>query len=147
MRLPVILICILSTLQLSYAYPSTVFTGKVIDSNGDPIIGATIQLIGTTIGTITDISGAFSLSPVNIGDRISISFIGYFTRTISVTSMNEDKIILYEDNSYSSSKNQEKIINEHIETMYRLTDNSKRLNNYIFQYDQNNKRINFILKE
>ena len=36
-------------------------TGKVTDENGDPVIGASIMVPGTSIGTITDIEGRFSI--------------------------------------------------------------------------------------
>ena len=36
-------------------------TGEVLDNNGDPLIGVTIQLKGTSTGTITDIDGKFSI--------------------------------------------------------------------------------------
>lgn len=35
-------------------------TGKVVDTNGEPIVGATIKEQGTTNGTITDMDGNFS---------------------------------------------------------------------------------------
>ena len=44
-------------------------SGVVLDSNNEPIIGATIKEVGTTNGTITDINGKFELS-VNEGSKI-----------------------------------------------------------------------------
>lgn len=56
-------------------------SGKVLDS-GLPLPGATIQIKGTTNGTITDFDGNFQLS-INTGDILVISFIGYVTQEIS----------------------------------------------------------------
>jgi hypothetical protein len=39
-----------------------IITGKVIDSHGDPIIGATIKEPNSNNGTVTDLDGKFSLS-------------------------------------------------------------------------------------
>lgn len=50
--------------------------GTVSDNNGEPIIGASIQVRGTTTGTITDIDGKFSLSASN-GQILVVSYIGY----------------------------------------------------------------------
>ena len=39
----------------------TKVTGHVVDENGDPVIGATILVKGTTLGTVTDFDGNFTL--------------------------------------------------------------------------------------
>ena len=46
--------------------------GTVIDENGEPIIGASIQEVGTTRGTTSDVEGNFS---INIGANAKLSFI------------------------------------------------------------------------
>lgn len=58
-------------------------TGKVIDEEGEPLTGATVQQTGTTNGTITDIDGNFSLS-VPADAILKISFIGFESTEISV---------------------------------------------------------------
>jgi TonB-linked SusC/RagA family outer membrane protein len=57
--------------------------GMVVDENGEPLPGATIQVKGTTIGTSADINGNFSLS-VPSDATLVISFIGHQTIEISV---------------------------------------------------------------
>ena len=51
---------------------SNKITGKVVDVKGDPIIGANILIKGTTMGTITDIDGNFSINSEvkNIGYNV-----------------------------------------------------------------------------
>lgn len=51
-------------------------TGRVVDGNGDPIIGATVRISGKHGGTITDIDGKFSLD-AKPGDSLSVSYIGF----------------------------------------------------------------------
>ena len=51
--------------------------GTVIDQNGDPVIGASVKVVGGTVGTMTDIDGNFSLSGVKSGSTISVTAIGY----------------------------------------------------------------------
>lgn len=56
--------------------------GNVKDSNGEPIIGATIRIEGKTGGTVTDIDGNFTLENVKVGAKITISSIGCKSKTI-----------------------------------------------------------------
>ena len=71
-------------------------TGKVVDAQGDAIIGANIIETGTTNGTVTDIDGKFSLS---VGDNatIRISYIGYLEQTIATVGQSTFTITLLED--------------------------------------------------
>lgn len=72
-------------------------SGKVVDENGEPIIGANVSEKGTTNGTITDLNGQFSL---NVGDNSSllISYIGYNGQELSVKGKEVFNVIL-KDNS------------------------------------------------
>ena len=59
-------------------------TGNVKDATGETIIGASVLVKGTTNGTITDFDGNFSLSDVDQGSVIEVSYIGYTTQSITV---------------------------------------------------------------
>jgi len=72
--------------------------GTVTDASGEPIPGATIIVIGTNSGTVTDIDGNFSVD-ANEGDQIRISFIGYKSQTFTIGSQSTLEIILEEDQS------------------------------------------------
>lgn len=74
-----------------------VIQGKVVDQNGEPIIGATIMVEGTSKGTVTDFDGDFSLDGVANTDRIVVSYIGYNTRTLSAGDSELTRIVLSED--------------------------------------------------
>ena len=57
--------------------------GTVVDQNNEPIIGATVVVVGNTQnGTITDMDGKFTLN-VPAGKKIKISYIGYQPQTIA----------------------------------------------------------------
>ncbi|MDR1624695.1 MAG: TonB-dependent receptor [Tannerellaceae bacterium] len=71
-------------------------TGRVIDGNGDPVIGASIVLKGTTTGTITDIDGNFSLD-VASGTILEVSYIGYQTQQLKAIAGSTLVISLKED--------------------------------------------------
>jgi iron complex outermembrane recepter protein len=60
-------------------------TGKVIDAEtNDALIGASVVLSGSTIGTVTDVNGNFSLSLKSGDGKINISYIGYITQSVNV---------------------------------------------------------------
>ena len=56
--------------------------GVVTDATGESVIGASVMIKGTTVGTVTDLDGRFTLPGVKVGDVIQISFIGYVTQEI-----------------------------------------------------------------
>lgn len=58
-------------------------TGTVLDATGDPVIGATIRIEGQAGGAVTDIDGNFKLSNLKKGTKLTVSFIGYKTQTIT----------------------------------------------------------------
>ena len=56
-------------------------TGTVVDTNGEPIIGATVREVGSQTATITDVNGNFKLS-VKSGAMLSVSSIGFKEQTV-----------------------------------------------------------------
>ena len=75
--------------------------GHVKDSQGEPIIGATVRVVGqTTGGTISDFDGNFTLQAKQ-GAQLSISYVGYQTATVAaapnVTVTLQDDAALLED--------------------------------------------------
>lgn len=71
-------------------------SGKIIDEQGEPIIGANIVEVGTTNGTVTDIDGNFSLQVEN-NAKIQISYIGYLEQIVDVSDKSSIDLILIED--------------------------------------------------
>ena len=67
-----------------------VITGKITDAeSGQGLPGASILVVGTTSGTVTDAEGNFSLSVAsNSSIKIAISFIGYASTVVDVVSSN-----------------------------------------------------------
>ena len=60
--------------------------GKIVDANGEPIIGANVIESGNrSNGTISDIDGNFTL-PVKQGAILNISYIGYLSKEIKASS-------------------------------------------------------------
>ena len=59
-------------------------SGKVVDQNGEPIVGASIMVVGnSTIGTVTDVDGNYNFN-VPVQASVTVSCIGYSSQTVSV---------------------------------------------------------------
>ena len=93
-RLMMFLACLF--LSLGMAMAQTQVTGVVTSSeDGLPVIGASIKVLGTNTGTVTDVDGAFSLS-VPEGAKLQVSYIGMNAKT--VIAKKSQKIVLTPDN-------------------------------------------------
>jgi TonB-linked SusC/RagA family outer membrane protein len=57
-------------------------TGYVYDAAGEPLIGAAVMLKGTSVGTITDVQGKFTIRAA-VGAELQISYVGYVTQDVA----------------------------------------------------------------
>lgn len=71
-------------------------TGRVVDANGEPVIGATVMEKGTQNGTVTNLDGRFSLD-VSEGATVKVSYIGCMPQTLKATGSKPLNISLQED--------------------------------------------------
>lgn len=86
------MICLISLAQ------SRTVSGVVLDSRGDPVIGANIRVVSdASIGTITDLDGKFSLAVPGTAKQLEISFIGMQTQTVSIVAGQPVHVTLAED--------------------------------------------------
>lgn len=58
--------------------------GQVIDEKGDPLIGVSVLVKGTTVGTITDLNGNYSLEIPAGKNVLEVSYIGYKTQDVTI---------------------------------------------------------------
>lgn len=77
------------TLSKASTAPRKPINGIVTDDSGTPILGASVVLVGTQQGVISDEKGIFTISVRN-GDKLTISYIGYQTVTIEIK---DDKLL------------------------------------------------------
>lgn len=77
-------------------------TGNVVDNTGEPVIGASVMVNGTTIGTVTDIDGNYTLNDVPSNADVTISYIGFQSTTFKANSGKLAKVQLAEDNNLLS---------------------------------------------
>ena len=95
-RIPARILALMMGLFLSLgAYAQITVQGNVKDAEGEPVIGASIKIVGTTAGTVTDFDGNFTLSNVQPGAKLQVSSIGYATQ--EVTAGSDLVITLVED--------------------------------------------------
>lgn len=73
-------------------------TGLVVDSEGEPLIGASVLVKGTSIGCATDLDGKFSIKAA-AGQELQISYIGHQVKSLKVKAGQRDlgKIVLVSD--------------------------------------------------
>ena len=93
-RLLILIFTLVILVGPSYAQLSTI-NGKITDEVGVPLVGANIIIKGTTIGVVTDVDGIFSINAVK-GDELEISYLGYVTTVITVSSEANYNITLVE---------------------------------------------------
>lgn len=87
------LLCLIPVWALAQ---NVTISGKVKDSTGEPVIGASVLEKGTTNGIITDFDGNFNLS-VGSNSTLVVSFVGYKTQEIPVNGQTSFNIVLKED--------------------------------------------------
>lgn len=79
------------------AFAQNQVTGHVADATGEPIIGANVTVKGTTVGTITDIDGNFTLEVASTDGTLVVSFIGYKSAEAAIKGKSPINVILQED--------------------------------------------------
>ena len=86
-------------LSINFMYAQQInIKGTVTDKKlNEPIIGASVIVKGSTNGTITDFDGKFAVSNVQVGKTLVISYIGYQTKEIKITSEKQYAVSLDED--------------------------------------------------
>ncbi|MEN9612237.1 MAG: hypothetical protein RLZZ628_3051, partial [Bacteroidota bacterium] len=96
-----LLLSLLFCAQLAFAQRN--ITGTVTsETNGEPLIGASVVVTGTTNGTVSDVDGKFALSVPNDAKSVTVSFIGYTEKEVPLTSENNLNIKLAEGKTLQS---------------------------------------------
>ena len=85
-KLMLLLACLLASIGLVIAQTPKKVTGVVISEEDDqPVVGASVLVKGTTMGTVTDIDGKFTISDVPSSSRtLKISYIGMKTQEVPI---------------------------------------------------------------
>jgi TonB-linked SusC/RagA family outer membrane protein len=113
--------------------------GIVRDDSGEPLIGANVKVNDSTVGTVTDFDGNYSLTVPTGNNSLCFSYIGYLPQTININQRKRIDVVLVEDS---------KILNEIVVTAMGITREAKTLT-YATQTVKNEeltraKDVNFI---
>jgi TonB-linked SusC/RagA family outer membrane protein len=92
---PLVFLFLLCLFPLGALAQGTI-TGTVNDEAGEPIIGASIKVMGTKTGAITDFNGNFSVQ-ADANATLQVSYIGYITATVKASGRNNIVVTLKED--------------------------------------------------
>lgn len=71
--------------------------GTVTDESGEPLIGVSVRVKNSTLGTITDVDGNFNLSVPSTNSTLVLSYMGYTTQEVPVGSNTSFNIIMKDD--------------------------------------------------
>lgn len=91
---PILLVGLMLLSTLAFAQQMEKVKGIVVDATGETVIGASVVVVGTTTGTVTDFDGNFELEAPK-GSKLQISFIGY--KSVEVDAGSDMKVTLQED--------------------------------------------------
>lgn len=69
-------------------------SGTVFDEAGEPLIGATVMVVNSTIGTATNIDGEFSLENVPANGALNVSYVGYNPQRVSIAGRKSFNVVL-----------------------------------------------------
>jgi TonB-linked SusC/RagA family outer membrane protein len=78
----------------SYALAQRTITGMISSPDGEPLVGASVVVKGTSVGALTDVDGKFSLAVPKEAQSLVFSFVGYQTQEVPLGSSNEFTIKL-----------------------------------------------------
>ncbi len=81
----------------SGAFAQKQVSGTVVDAAGEPIIGASVIVKGTSTGTVTDFNGSFTLQNVSDKASLVISYVGFRNQTVAVSGKSQFDVVLEED--------------------------------------------------
>jgi TonB-dependent starch-binding outer membrane protein SusC len=90
-----LLLCSLSYSQTLFSQKS--ISGKVSDSNGESLVGVNVLILGTALGTVTDVDGNFTLTVPSENAKLQFTFVGYIPETVDVGNQAKISVVLVED--------------------------------------------------
>jgi len=79
------------------AYAQKTVTGTVKDATGEPMIGVSVVVDGTSIGGVTDINGNFTIQKVPNNGVLKFSYVGFKDQKVSTAGKTSVDIVLQED--------------------------------------------------
>lgn len=72
-------------------------TGNVADEQGEPLIGVSVILEGSSTGIVTDMDGNFTINIANDNSRLKFSYVGYIAQVITIGKQRNLSVVMKED--------------------------------------------------
>ena len=91
-----LLVLLLVAGGLGFAYAQRTITGKVTDAAGEPLIGASVLVKGSTTGSVTDLDGAYQLEVPSGTLVLVFSYTGFSTKEVTTSTSNVIDVVLEE---------------------------------------------------
>jgi TonB-linked SusC/RagA family outer membrane protein len=82
--------------MVSFAVAQRTITGMISAPDGDPLVGASVVVKGTSVGALTDVDGKFSLAVPKDAQTLVFSFVGFMSQELPIGASNEFNIKLSE---------------------------------------------------
>ena len=96
-RVLMLFACLFASVMMAMAQTSRV-TGTVVDESGEPVIGASVLVDGTSRGAVTNIDGVFVIENVpSTAETITVSYVGFQTQKLNITRGRDMNIVLRMD--------------------------------------------------
>ena len=96
----VILLTLLVSIGVSAQSGNRQISGTVTDNSGEPVVGASVIIPNTTVGTSTDENGRYSLSVPEKTRAVEVAFIGYTTETVTLGTASVYDVVLKDDTTF-----------------------------------------------
>lgn len=92
------LVCFFVGVNLALAQTSTITGVVTSNEDGEPVVGASVLVVGTQMGVITDIDGKFTISNVPTNAKtLRISFVGMQPQEVAITRGKTINVVLHAD--------------------------------------------------
>ena len=91
--------------NVTLALSQQLVTGTIVDKSGETMIGVSVLIKGSTVGTISDTNGKFSIKVSGANDILQFSYVGYINQSVTVANQKVLKVVMTE-----KSKDLEEII-------------------------------------
>lgn len=103
--------CSVLSISSSFAQNGTL-RGSIIDNEtGESLIGATAQFVGTSVGSVTDIDGKFSINNISAGTYVlQVSYIGYQTQKVENVEIKAGEVLILDIRLKTESTNLDEIV-------------------------------------
>ncbi len=96
-KLKLLMLSFLASALPAFVFAQVSVSGTITDATNNPVIGASVKLRNSNVGTATDPTGKFSLTIPGTGGTLEISSIGFKTQTVEVTASNANLVVKMEE--------------------------------------------------